>query len=89
MAVVLRFQRLGRPKKPFYRLVAVHKRYKRDGESIEILGSYDPKGVKPTQMNEEGIARWLAQGAQASDSVRTTLKKMGLWQKLTPKKSAA
>ena len=42
MAVRLRLQRRGKPKRPYYRVVAIDQRSKRYGEPIEILGQYDP-----------------------------------------------
>ena len=78
MSVMLRFQRLGAPKKPVYRLVAIHKRYKRNGEALEILGRYNPQSDEKMQVKQDRLAHWLGQGAQTSDSVRSQLKKAGI-----------
>lgn len=79
MAVRLRLTRLGRKKKPFYRVVAVDGRKKRDGEYIENLGYYnpltDPIDVK---LNEERIIYWLGVGAQPSETVRSLLRHEGI-----------
>lgn len=79
MAVRLRLARLGRKKKPFYRVVAVDGRKKRDGEYIENLGYYnpltDPIDVK---LNEERIIYWLGVGAQPSETVRSLLRHEGI-----------
>jgi small subunit ribosomal protein S16 len=75
MTVRLRLQRLGKPKRPYYRLVAIDKRAKRDGKPIEILGHYDsvPK-QKAIKINQERVNYWLGQGAQASKTVSSILK---------------
>ena len=82
MSVMLRFQRIGRPKKAYFRLVAIDKRSKRNGKTLEVLGQYDPKNAKRIQVQEERISHWISQGAQASDSVRTLLAEAGIWSKV-------
>ena len=72
--VAIRFQRYGRKKSPFYRLVAIDSRKRRDGAPIEYLGWYDPL-KKETNLDAPLIKKWLAQGAQPSDTVRNMLKK--------------
>jgi small subunit ribosomal protein S16 len=72
--VAIRFQRYGRKKAPFYRLVAIDSRDRRDGRPIEYLGWYDPL-KKETNLNAPAIKKWLGVGAQPSDTVRTLLKK--------------
>ena len=76
MTVRLRLQRLGKPKKPFYRLVAIDQRAKRDGKPIEFLGQYDPKAVEnKVKVKGDRIEYWLKQGAQASKTVAQLLKR--------------
>jgi small subunit ribosomal protein S16 len=72
--VAIRFQRYGRKKAPFYRLVAIDSRDRRDGAPIEYLGWYDPLR-KETNLNAPAIKKWLQNGAQPSDTVRNLLKK--------------
>jgi small subunit ribosomal protein S16 len=72
--VAIRFQRYGRKKAPFYRLVAIDSRDRRDGRPIEYLGWYDPL-KKETNLNAPAIKKWLGVGAQPSDTVRSLLKK--------------
>jgi len=72
--VALRFQRFGRTKKPFYRLVAIDSRDRRDGRPIERLGFYDPL-KKETNLNAPAIKKWLDVGAQPSETVRDLLKR--------------
>ena len=79
MAVRLRLRRMGRKKKPFYRIVAADQRAARTGGFLEVLGIYDPL-LKPhkVELNEERIAYWLERGAQPSDTVRSLLKQKGI-----------
>ena len=79
MAVRLRLTRLGRKKKPFYRVVAVDGRQKRDGEYIENLGYYNPlTDPIDLKLNEERIIYWLGVGAQPSETVRNLLRQEGI-----------
>ena len=76
MAVRLRLQRRGKPKRPYYRVVAIDQRAKRDGEPIEILGQYDP--IAPENkfnVNMDRISYWLSTGAKASETVADLIKK--------------
>ncbi len=79
MAVRLRLTRMGRKKKPFYRVVAVDGRKKRDGEYIENLGYYNPLADPiDVKLNEERIFYWLGIGAQPSETVRSLLRQEGI-----------
>jgi small subunit ribosomal protein S16 len=70
MAVKLRLTRLGKKKKPVYRIVAIDGRSKRDGAALETLGTYDPIKDQLIQYHSERINYWLQQGAQASHAVK-------------------
>jgi small subunit ribosomal protein S16 len=70
----IRFTRMGRKKLPFYRIIAVDSRVRRDGKPLEFLGWYDPL-KKEANLNAPAIKKWLAVGAQPSDSVQSLLKK--------------
>ena len=70
----MRFQRFGRTKAPFFRLVAVDSRDRREGRPLERLGFYDPL-KKETSLNAPAIKKWLAVGAQPSPTVANLLKK--------------
>lgn len=78
--VRLRFARIGRRNRPFYRLHAVDSRARRDGRFIELLGWYDPLAAEGKQinLNEERIKHWISVGAQPSDTVRDLLAKRNL-----------
>ena len=79
--VKLRLRRMGAINQPFYRIVAVDSRKKRDGKYIESIGWYDPK-PDPSQMkiDTERALYWLGVGAQPSDTVRSLLRKAGVLQ---------
>ena len=79
MAVRLRLTRKGSKKNPYYRLVAADSESPRDGRFLEILGSYDPmKDPAEIKIDKDKVSRWLEQGASASESVKTILRKEGL-----------
>ncbi len=82
MAVKIRLKRVGTKKKPFYRVVAVDSRKKRDGEVLDWLGQYQPV-VKTDQfvVDEARTLKWLNQGAQPTETIQRLLKKTGIWQK--------
>jgi small subunit ribosomal protein S16 len=75
---------MGAPKKPFYRIVAVDDAARRDGDYIENVGTYDPTGKDESKMvtvKEEKILSYLNQGAIPTDTVKSILKKQGIWKK--------
>lgn len=75
MAVVIRFSRIGRKNRPFWRIVAVDSRAKRDGACIENLGTYDPIKHVAVQLHTERINEWVSKGAQCSDAVIRLMKR--------------
>ena len=76
MAVKIRLKRMGRKKKPFYRVVVADSRAPRDGRFIEEIGTYDPLSAdKKIVVDAERANYWLANGAQPTDTVRALLKK--------------
>ncbi len=77
MAVNLRLKRMGSHKRPFYRIVAIDSRTKRDGMYIELIGTYNPlTGDK--KINREVALKWLSNGAQPTDTVRNLLSSEGI-----------
>jgi len=87
MAVKLRLTRMGAKKAPVYRIVAADSRAPRDGRFIEIVGQYVPT-TTPAQItiNEELALKWLRNGAQPSDTVRSLLSKQGIMKKFHDEK---
>ncbi|MDR2462450.1 MAG: 30S ribosomal protein S16 [Verrucomicrobiales bacterium] len=76
MAVVIRLRREGAKNRPFYNVVVADKRSPRDGKFIEIVGSYDPVGKnQEKQLKLDRVEHWLGQGAKASDTVKSLLRK--------------
>ena len=76
MAVKIRLRRLGAKKAPFYRVVVADSRYPRDGRFIEEIGTYDPT-KEPAVVNIDGekAKKWIANGAQPTDTVKALLKR--------------
>jgi small subunit ribosomal protein S16 len=76
MVVRIRLKRLGKPKTPHYRLVAIDKRARRDGAPIEVLGTYSPLPKEAAiNLNMERIDYWLSKGAQPSKTAASIIKK--------------
>ncbi len=87
MAVRIRLQRLGRKKRPFYRLVAADARAQRDGVFLERLGHYNPiSEPADVVIDEEKAMKWLRWGAQPTDTVKRLLSQKGIWKKFTYEK---
>ena len=76
MAVKIRLRRMGAKKAPFYRVVVADSRFPRDCRFIEEIGYYDPT-KEPSVINIDGekAKKWIANGAQPTDTVRALLKK--------------
>jgi len=79
MSVKIRLRRMGAKKAPFYRIVVADSRYPRDGRFIEELGTYDPtREPSSFAIDAEKAKKWIATGAQPTDTVRVLLKKNGI-----------
>mmetsp|Transcript_13476 Transcript_13476/g.33050 ORF Transcript_13476/g.33050 Transcript_13476/m.33050 type:complete len:198 (+) Transcript_13476:74-667(+) len=80
--VSLRFQRFGRKRRAFYRLVAADSRRKRDGKYLELLGTFNPittrEGNKESRLEILRIKYWLSVGAVPSPAVARVLSRAGL-----------
>lgn len=76
MALKIRLARLGAKKKPFYRIVVADSQAKRDGRFLDVVGIYDPN-QKPAKVEfkKELLDKWVAEGAQPTDTVRSLMKK--------------
>lgn len=84
MAVKIRLQRFGANKRPFYRVVATDSRNPRDGRFIEVLGTYHPiEKTNVLKIDEEKALKWLNNGAQPTDTVKSLLSKLGIIEKFT------
>ena len=87
MAVRLRLRRMGRKKNPFYRIVAADQRSPRDGRFIEVVGFYDPlQSPHKLELKEDRVYYWLGQGAQATTTVNSLLRREGILHRLDMQK---
>ncbi len=77
MAVAIRLRREGNRNRPFYRIVVADSRSRRDGRFIEMIGTYDPqsKDAVNYKLDVGKADEWISKGAQASDTVRSLIKK--------------
>ncbi len=79
MSVKLRLTRMGRKKRPYYRIVATDSRTRRDGKYIEKIGTYDPLAESAqVEIDKELALKWLENGATPSNTVRNFLRKEGI-----------
>lgn len=78
MAVKIRLSRVGKKKHPFYRIVAVDSRKKRDGRYLDNLGTFDPMNNELVQFHDEKIQKWIGVGAQCTESAAKLIK---MWSK--------
>jgi small subunit ribosomal protein S16 len=87
MAVRIRLRRMGKTKRPFYRVVVADQRSPRDGRFIENIGRYHPlEDPSVIEIDEERALHWLRVGAQPSNTVKVLMTKMGIWEKFTGSK---
>ena len=85
MAVRIRLTRMGSRHKPLYRIVASDSRRPRDGQYIELIGTYNP-AIDEVKVNEEVALKWLKQGALPTDTVRSIFSKQGVMAKFANSK---
>ena len=79
MAVRIRLRRMGAKKKPFYRVVVADSRSPRDGRFLDTIGWYDPiSNPARIEINQEKAMKWLADGAEPTDSARSVLSAAGV-----------
>ncbi len=79
MAVKMRLKRMGYKKHPIYRVVVADARSPRDGKFIEEVGTYDPnQEPSAIKFNEDLAKKWLANGAQPTETVAKLLNKAGI-----------
>jgi small subunit ribosomal protein S16 len=81
VAVKIRLKRMGKIHAPFYRVVVMNARTKRDGRAIEEIGKYHPThDPSIIEINSERVQYWLGVGAQPTEQVAALLKITGDWQ---------
>lgn len=91
MAVKMRLTRMGDKKSPFYRIVVADSRKARDGEYVDLVGTYNPlANPEEVKIDAEKAKKWIANGAQPTDTVKDLLVKVNVIEakKKTVKKAA-
>jgi len=73
--LTIRLSRIGKKKKPFYRVVVIERTRPRDGRIVDAVGTYDPlKKPAEIKLDSERVKHWLGRGAQPSDTVRSFIR---------------
>jgi len=68
--LMIRLARIGAPKKPYYRVVVIEKERARNGRSLEIVGTYNPRTSPATiDLKRKRIEHWVSKGARLSPTV--------------------
>lgn len=76
MAVRIRLTRLGRKKKPFYRIIVADSENKRDGKFLDVVGTYDPlQDPAAISIDNAKLQEWLGKGALPTTTVKSLIKK--------------
>ncbi|MBE6673716.1 MAG: 30S ribosomal protein S16 [Ruminococcaceae bacterium] len=79
MAVKMRLRRMGAKKAPFYRVIVADERSPRDGKFIDEIGYYNPlTNPAEVKIDAEKAEKWLNNGAQPTETVKSLLKKSGI-----------
>jgi len=87
--VKIRLTRMGKRKMPFYRVVVIDSKKRRDGAYIESLGFYDPvKDPALTKVDIDKAVDWLLKGAQPTETVNDLFRKHGILDRMTKEKEA-
>ena len=74
--LMIRLSRRGARKQPYYRIVVIEKDRARDGRSVEVVGTYNPRTNPATvELKRERVDYWTSKGAQVSDRVKKLLEK--------------
>jgi small subunit ribosomal protein S16 len=82
--VKIRLFRTGTVKRPMYRIVAIDERARRQARALEALGTYEPRQGGKVTLNDAAVKKWLDQGAQASDTVASILRRRAVELKNAP-----
>ena len=74
--LMIRLARVGARKQPYYRVVVIEKERARDGRSVEVVGTYNPR-TNPTSIDlkRDRIDHWVSKGAQMSETVARLVKR--------------
>jgi small subunit ribosomal protein S16 len=76
MAVRIRLTRLGKKKKPFYRIIVANSENRRDGKFLDVVGTYDPcMDPAAVKIDNAKLQEWLGKGALPTTTVKNLIKK--------------
>ena len=90
MATKIRLMRMGRKKRPFYRIVVADSRTRRDGAFIEIIGTYNPlPNETELKKKKKKALKWLSVGAIPTDTAKSLMSKLGIIKKFAENKVKA
>jgi len=90
VATKIRLMRMGRKKRPFYRIVVADSRTRRDGAFIEVIGTYNPlPNETELKIDEEKALKWLSVGAIPTDTAKSLMSKLGIIKKFAENKVKA
>ena len=90
MATKIRLMRMGRKKRPFYRIVVADSRTRRDGAFIEVIGTYNPlPNDTELKIDEEKALKWLSVCAIPTDTAKSLMSKLGIIKKFAENKVKA
>ena len=74
--VKIRLSRAGAKNRPYYHVVVVDERKKRDGRPLAVVGSFDPKtNPERIALEADAIQAWVAKGAHLSPTVKSLLRR--------------
>ncbi len=76
MALKIRLTRVGAVHQPHYRVVVAEARSRRDGDPVEVIGTYDPRTKgRQVNLNMERVDYWISKGAKPSDTLHSMIKR--------------
>jgi small subunit ribosomal protein S16 len=74
--LMIRLARTGARKQPHYRVVVIEKERARNGRSVEVVGTYNPRtNPASIELKRERIDYWVSKGAKMSDRVSKIVSK--------------
>jgi small subunit ribosomal protein S16 len=86
MSVKIRLSKIGKTNRPYWRIVAVDARKKRDGAHLEDFGTYDGQSGQVVSLNPERVQAWIGKGAECSATVKRIMKQ---YKGQTPKEAVS
>ncbi len=84
MAVRIRLAKFGRRHHPIYRIVVMDSKSPREGNYIDILGTYDPKRKVLIEIKKDKLSEWLTKGVEIASRVKAILESQGVLKEVIP-----